>query len=171
MNRSGIFQIAFDRDRYGPKSVKQEPGPSVTDAEESTDRSITEQRLQIDHPDFFCGHGDKPPVGIDNCRPKGAWYLHYVHERAAVRPVSEQEQQQPVSEPVSPPPVACDRTPHNFINGGGGQSSISSSPAFPQSHVACGSVPHGGGNSGDLGSSSAVAAAAQATADATGSVQ
>ena len=187
MNRSGIFQIAFEHDRYGRKvqsSVKQEPG-GVRD----TDRWIHESRLQIDHPDFFCGRGDSPPVGIDNCRPRGAWYLH----RAAVAPgqgqeqgrgqeqgqEQEQGQDRPVPPPPPPPPpVACSRTPHVLSNGssssgnsgggGGGDSSGSRSPLVPQSLV-----DHGqeGGSHGSGNNTAEVAAAAAAAAAAVAAVE
>ncbi|CBJ31060.1 expressed unknown protein [Ectocarpus siliculosus] len=107
MNRSGIFQIAFDHDRQGQRSaVKTEPGSNGED-----ERWVHEQRLSIEHPDFFCGQGDSPPIGIDNLRPKGAWYLH---------------QGQGIS-----PPDMCSRTPHlsNGSDSGGHSSSSSSSPA------------------------------------------
>jgi len=159
MSRSGIFQIAFDHDRYGHKSIKQELSgtEAYQDEDTDTDRSVHEQRLQIDHPDFFCGQGDTPPVGVDNSRPRGAWYLH---QRAAVPAAAEQEQRRPVSEPASPP-GAFGRSSQNFGS--------SSSAAFPQSHAAWGPTSHGD-NGEDLGSS-AVAAAAQANADATDMVQ
>lgn len=166
MTRSGIFQIAFDHDRYGNKSaVKQEPSGTGAGAgiDEDEQRWIHEQRLQIDHPDFFCGQGGPPPVGIDNGRPRGAWFLH---ERAVTQPQPEQEREQQQPAALSPP-AACSRTPHDLSNGGGGGPSRSSDgPAFPQSWNP---VSHGD-DSGDLGSS-AVAAAAQASADATDSVQ
>ena len=177
MNRSGIVQIAFDHNRYGQKNVKQEPGGS--DAEDDADRWITEQRLNVDHPDFFCGQGALPPRGIDDRRPRGAWYLH--QGAAVVQPVSEQQQEQqhsqPASAPASSPPMACDPNPQNFRSGGGGQSSSSSSssssstgsPAFPQPHVAWG--PSSDGDDGEDLGSSAVAAPALASADATDSAQ
>ncbi|CAN0541256.1 unnamed protein product, partial [Ectocarpus sp. 12 AP-2014] len=113
MNRSGIFQIAFDHDRQGQRSaVKTEPGSIGED-----ERWIHEQRLSIEHPDFFCGQGDSPPIGIDNLRPKGAWYLH---------------QGQGVS-----PPDMCSRTPHSSNgNDSGGHSSSSSSSSSPATATA-----------------------------------
>lgn len=152
MNRSGIFQIAFDQDRYGNKSaVKQEPSGQVPSGTEDTDRWIHEQRLQIDHPNFFCGQGDTPPVGLDNCRPRGAWFLH---QKSVVQREQDQ-QQQPVLQPVAPPVaplVASSRTPYSLSNGGGGHCSGSSgtSPALPQSHVAWGPASFGDA-SGNLG--------------------
>lgn len=71
MNRSGIFQIAFDHDKDGERSTHHESPEELEDT-----RWIHEQRLEIEHPDFFCGHGNNPPRGPDNSRPKGAWYLH-----------------------------------------------------------------------------------------------
>lgn len=65
MNRGGIFQIAFDHDNAMAKLVSSEEKGW-----------LREQRLEIDHPDFFCGTGTDPPVGADESRPKGAWYLH-----------------------------------------------------------------------------------------------
>eukprot|EP00903_Cladosiphon_okamuranus_P006696 g6535.t1 len=189
MNRSGIFLIAFDHDRYGTKSaVKQEPSPSGTELEEGTDRRIHEQRLQIEHPQFFCGRGADPPVGIDSDRPRGAWYLHLrtavqrrqqqeqeeaqeqAQEQAQTQPQA-QEREQPAVGPVLPPQVGCSRTPHNLCNGSGGQSSsigsTSISPPLSLLHVAGGGpVSHGDGIGG-LGSSSAIAAAAAAAAAAT----
>ncbi|CAM9597440.1 unnamed protein product [Ectocarpus sp. 12 AP-2014] len=114
MNRSGIFQIAFDHDRQGQRSaVKTEPGSIGED-----ERWIHEQRLSIEHPDFFCGQGDSPPIGIDNLRPKGAWYLH---------------QGQGVS-----PPDMCSRTPRlsNGNDSGGHSSSSSSSSSSPATATA-----------------------------------
>lgn len=74
MNRGGIFQIAFDHDNVMTKLL-----PSQED-----DKGwLREQRLEIDHPDFFCGTGNDPPVGADESRPKGAWYLHSGGERAS----------------------------------------------------------------------------------------
>lgn len=71
MNRSGIFLIAFDHDKNGKRLIKQEPG-----AEVEQETWIHEQRLEIDHPNFFCGVGNDPPRGTDEGRPSGAWYLH-----------------------------------------------------------------------------------------------
>lgn len=71
MNRSGIFQIAFDHDKHGEGTVKLEPSEG-----EDEERWIHEQRLEIDHPDFFCGQGSDPPRGPDDSRPRGSWYLH-----------------------------------------------------------------------------------------------
>lgn len=171
MSRSGIFQIAFDYHRwYDSSTVKQEPSGT-----EDTDRLIYEQRLQIEHPDFFCGQGDSPPVGIDNTRPRGAWFLH---QRAAMQPEQEQEQPvlQPVAHPVAHPvaqpvaqpetqpaaqPLACSRTPHSLSTGSGGSSggggSSNNSQVLPQSHMTWNPVSHGVGGSGDLGSSDTVA--------------
>ena len=147
MNRSGIFQIAFDHDRYGNKSeVKQEPSATQGEEEEEeddddTERWIHEQRLQIDHPDFFCGQGDNPPVGIDNCRPRGAWFLHRSppvqrqqgqEQEQAQAQGQGQEQEQPALDPASPP-AACSRTPHNLSNGGGGQGSSTTTSSSARS--------------------------------------
>ncbi|CAM9375486.1 unnamed protein product [Ectocarpus fasciculatus] len=126
MNRSGIFQIAFDHDRQGQKSaVKKEPGSHGVD-----ERWIHEQRLSIEHPDFFCGQGDSPPIGIDHLRPKGAWYLH---------------QGQVVS-----PPDMCSRTPRLSDRSGSGDhsssstdssSSVGSSSSSPATATAAATAP------------------------------
>ncbi|CAM9342362.1 unnamed protein product [Ascophyllum nodosum] len=69
MNRGGIFQIAFDHDNSNVVPSHEDKG------------WLREQRLEIDHPDFFCGTGNDPPIGADESRPKGAWYLHSAGER------------------------------------------------------------------------------------------
>lgn len=160
MNRSGIFQIAFEHDRYGKNGgVKQELG-STSDEEE---RWIHEQRLQIDHPDFFCGQGNNPPVGVDNDRPRGAWYLHQ-----STTPTQHHQA------------VSCSRTPHNLSSGngyGGGSGSggggSSASPAVgaaqqsalpPSGPAAWSHAPHGSGNGHGAGSSSFAAAFASVAA-------
>lgn len=130
MNRSGIFQVAFEQQRYGKSGVvKQEP--PVGDVE---DRWIHEQRLQIDHPSFFCGQGDSPPFGVDDTRPRGAWYLHQTSQQPTQQQQQQQQQergqQQQQQEPVSLP-VPRSRTPDNLTNGSGsgGQSNTSTSTA------------------------------------------
>lgn len=93
MNRSGRFQIAFDHDKngLGGSSSSSSGGGSggsggsgsssvTVKAEMSEDsedaRWIHEQRLEIDHPHYFCGQGSNPPHGVDDSRVRGAWYLH-----------------------------------------------------------------------------------------------
>lgn len=71
MTRGGKFQIAFDHDKAGTPSEKDEKGEMGDDV-----KWIHEQRLEIDTRQYFCGKGNKPPRGIDSDRPKGSWYLH-----------------------------------------------------------------------------------------------